>query len=358
MKKKLILLFAFAQIVLFSFSCKKEQVNTQPLSAGTETDNLSINANGDTISLFKDIPVYGIYRYPVVQDTLPPGIVRLSNPAVAKFINITPILKNYKKGMQLLLTLYGQEDYYDRLAYIYFSDKKPVADGPDQSIKTNSGIEAMRFITPFFSNTSNPNKKIFVSDVTDITDIIPYLNKDVWVAVQIDNNPEYRVSGKAGFTFSLDIVKTSTAPSSSYVQNLFKTSMYQKNYADTFVTDKALTNARISFTTSAHGSATGGEEYAHRKHYIYIDGVLASTIDTKKDCGPYRQFSPLGNPGIFIGNNTFNPRNWCPGEVLPHYSIYLGNLAKGQHIIRVEVPDADFGSAGDNIIVSGYLTGN
>lgn len=154
------------------------------------------------------------------------------------------------------------------------------------------------------------------------------------------------------------MVKTNTTPSDKYVQQVFKTNMYTQIYADTFATPKALTDARLSIITSAHGSASGGEEYAHRKHYVYVDGVLASTIDTKKDCSSYQKYSPLGNPFIFIGNNSFNPRNWCPGEVLPRYSVYLGSLSAGKHIVKVEVPDADFGSPGDVIIVSSFLTGN
>ncbi len=312
----------------------------------------------DTISLFKNIPVYGIYRYPVVDDTLPNGIIRLSNPAVARHINITSAMQNYTKGLQLVLTLYAQEDDYDRLGYVYFSDKKPVADGPDQSILTNRGLEVMRIITPFFLSTSNPNKLTYALDVTDITDIIPLFKKDIWVAVQIDNNPEYRIQDKAGFLFSLDLVKSSTTPLTSYLQNIFKTSMTQKIYQDTFITTKNLTDAEINIYTSGHGSASGGEEYAHRVHNIYIDGVLKYTFNPQKDCAPYRKYSPRGNPFIFIGNNTYNPRNWCPGEVLPHNYVYLGNLAAGNHTIRVEIPDADFGSPGDNIIVSAYLTGN
>lgn len=344
---------------LLSFaSCRKDQAITNESPVGiVNASATALVTKGDTIPLFTNIPVYGIYRYPVVQDTLPQGIERLSNPAVARMINISPILKNYKKGMKLLLTLYGQEDFYDRLAYVYFSDKKPVADGPDQSISTNSGIEAMRFITPFFSNTTNPSQKTFISDVTDITDILPYINKpNVWVAVQIDNNPEYRIANKAGFTFSLSMVKTSTEPSGKYIQPLFKTAMTSKQYEHTFQTIKALTGARLYITTSGHGAASGGEEYAHRRHDIYVDGLLADNINTEKNCASYRQYSPLGNPGIFIGNGSFNPRNWCPGEVLPRYSIYIGNLAQGSHTIKIDIPNADFGSPGDNIIVSGYLT--
>lgn len=191
MKKKFLAFVLTLLCTTIFISCKKEQISSAlPKASIAEESASELVAKGDTIPLFTNIPVYGIYRYPVVQDTLPMSIVRLSNPSVARMINITPILKNYKKGMQLLLTLYGQEDYYDRLAYVYFSDKKPVADGPDQSIYTNRGIEAMRFITPFFSNTSNPSSKTFVSDVTDITDMLPYINKkNMWVAVQIDNNP-------------------------------------------------------------------------------------------------------------------------------------------------------------------------
>ncbi len=360
MKVLRFLLFVSASVSIGFVSCSKDQSISSISALEQERSSTAVNelvANGDTISLFDNIPVYGIYRYPVVQDTLPAGIERLSNPAVARLINISPILKNYKKGMQLVLTLYGQEDFYDRLAYVYFSDKKPVADGPDQGIKTNSGIEAMRFITPFFSNTTNPSQKTFVSDVTDITDLLPYINKsNVWVAVQIDNNPEYRIANKAGFTFSLSIVKTDTEPSSKYIQPLFKTSMTSKQYEYAFQTTKALTGARIYITTSGHGAASGGEEYAHRRHDIYLDGLLTEAIATEKNCASYQKYSPLGNPGIFIGNGSFNPRNWCPGEVLPRYSVYVGDLAPGNHTLKIDVPSADFGSPGDNIIVSSYLT--
>lgn len=345
-------------LIAVVYGCNKSSDVTYK-SSNSATEKSSVLAfSRDTISLFKNIPVYGIYRYPVVDDTLPNGIIRLSNPAVARLINISDAIKQYKKGLQLVLTLYAQEDDYDRLAYVYFSDKKPVADGPDQSILTNRGIETMRFITPFFLSTTNPNQLTYTLDVTDITDIIPLLRKDIWVAVQIDNNPEYRIQNKAGFLFSLDLVKSATSLLNSYVQNLFKTAMTQNTFEDTFSVRKNITDAVINIYTSGHGSASGGEEYAHRTHNIYVDGVLKYTFNPKKDCAPYRKYSPQGNPFIFLGNNSYNPRNWCPGEVLPHNYVYAGNLAAGKHTVRVEIPDADFGSPGDNIIVSAYLTGD
>lgn len=182
--------------------------------------------------------------------------------------------------------------------------------------------------------------------------------KNMWVSLEISNNPEYRVTGKAGFTFSLYMVKTQTKQDFSYFQNLFKTSMTTQSYTYSFSTPKSLSDARLNLFTSGHGSASGGEEYAHRLHYVSVNGQLLDTIDTQKDCAPYKMYSPRGNPGIFQGNNTFNPRNWCPDEVLPHNYVYIGNLPAGKHTVTVTVPDADFGSPGDLIMVSAYLVGN
>lgn len=112
--------------LVLAAGCRKTDLQqTQVDVAGDRLNDAAgvseLTAKGDTIAIMENIPVYCIYRYPVVQDTLPKGVTRLSNPAVTRLVNIANALKNYKGGLQLVLKLHAQDDDYDRLGYVYFS---------------------------------------------------------------------------------------------------------------------------------------------------------------------------------------------------------------------------------------------
>jgi len=62
-----------------------------------------------------------------------------------------------------------------------------------------------------------------------------------------------------------------------------------------------------------HGSAAGGDEYENTMDTLDVNGAKVGSFSTAIDCAPYAKYSPDGNPGIFTGNTTGNPRNWCPG---------------------------------------------
>ena len=54
------------------------------------------------------------------------------------------------------------------------------------------------------------------------------------------------------------------------------------------------------------------------------------------DCASYEQHSPRGNPGIFRNNTSSNPRNWCPGALVPSHTFPI-TLRAGQQSVALAV---------------------
>ncbi len=77
----------------------------------------------------------------------------------------------------------------------------------------------------------------------------------------------------------------------------------------------------VTVIVSGHGSGAGGDEYESTMDTLDLNGAKVGTFSTAIDCAPYAKYSPDGNPGIFKGNTTNNPRNWCPGAPVPPHTF-------------------------------------
>jgi hypothetical protein len=69
---------------------------------------------------------------------------------------------------------------------------------------------------------------------------------------------------------------------------------------------------------------------------VTLNGTQVGSFNTKVDCASFEQYSPDGNPGIFRNNNTSNPRNWCPGELVPPRS-FAATLNTGSNAVSLGI---------------------
>jgi hypothetical protein len=77
-----------------------------------------------------------------------------------------------------------------------------------------------------------------------------------------------------------------------------------------------------------HGAANGGDEYKHTTDTLMLNGNVVGSFSTMVDCKRYRQYSPDGNPFIFLNNKTNNPRNWCPGALVAARAFKVNLLSE------------------------------
>lgn len=77
----------------------------------------------------------------------------------------------------------------------------------------------------------------------------------------------------------------------------------------------------VTVIVTGHGSGAGGDEYEYTSDTVTVGGQKVGTFSTKIDCAPFAKLSPDGNPGIFQGNTSYNPRNWCPGALVPSHTF-------------------------------------
>ena len=67
-----------------------------------------------------------------------------------------------------------------------------------------------------------------------------------------------------------------------------------------------------------------------------LNGQQIGSFSTQIDCASYEQYSPDGNPGIFRNNNGSNPRNWCPGALVPSHT-FPATLAAGTNSVSLGI---------------------
>jgi hypothetical protein len=90
---------------------------------------------------------------------------------------------------------------------------------------------------------------------------------------------------------------------------------------------------------SGHGAESGGDEYANTKDTLDVNGHSVGMFDTALDCAQYAKLSPDGNQGIFGNNKSSNPRNWCPGALVPSH-IFDASLEPGMNSISLAIEPA------------------
>jgi hypothetical protein len=73
---------------------------------------------------------------------------------------------------------------------------------------------------------------------------------------------------------------------------------------------------------------------------IFLDGTLKTQFTPwRLDCGSYRLYNPVsGNFDDGLSSSDLSRSNWCPGTITNPVFIELGDLAAGEHTIRIQIP--------------------
>ena len=118
----------------------------------------------------------------------------------------------------------------------------------------------------------------------------------------------------------------------------------------TFANSGAALSGYVSVIVSGHGSSMGGDEYMNTQDTLGVNGQQVGSFSTEMDCAPYAALSPDGNPGIFQGNTTYNPRNWCPGAgvTVHRFAVTLGS---GSNTVTLDINPSQVPS-GSNYVTS------
>lgn len=128
----------------------------------------------------------------------------------------------------------------------------------------------------------------------------------------------------------------------------------------TFSLDKPLQGAYLRYISTGHGGWESGDEFLPKMNSIELNGkLLHQFIPWRQDCGSYRLFNPAsGNFSNGLSSSDYSRSNWCPGTVTNPEFIYIGDLAAGEHTIRVRIPMGEReGSSFNAWNVSGVLFG-
>jgi hypothetical protein len=101
-------------------------------------------------------------------------------------------------------------------------------------------------------------------------------------------------------------------------------------------------SGHVTVIVSGHGSDSDGDEYEYTKDTLSLGslesdaGTVLGSFSTEINCAPYAAASPDGNPGIFLYNATFNPRNWCPGALVPSHT-FPATLSPGSNDVVLDI---------------------
>ncbi|MET0591961.1 MAG: peptide-N-glycosidase F-related protein, partial [Polyangiaceae bacterium] len=142
-----------------------------------------------------------------------------------------------------------------------------------------------------------------------------------------------------GFKYSLEFVSTQPLGSakSTILTGLYYYSANTVPVNGTFENNTgASLSGRVTVIVTGHGAEAGGNEYMNTQDTVSLNGTQLGTFRTNVDCASYAQYSPDGNPGIFRNNTTSNPRNWCPGELIPPRS-FSATLNTGSNTVSLGI---------------------
>jgi hypothetical protein len=304
-----------------------------------------------TFKIFDQIPQFGMY---VMMDpanyTPPAGVLMWSYGTV-----FLTKLSSLQKGMigadvKARVTYHAQCDNYDRLGGLFFM-VLPAGQAPTAS---DQRTELARFITPFsdYMRGALATYVFPMADISTFANVLADPSRDVWIGIAGGSNP-YTGSGDpcpsvaadfkaVGFKYSLDFVSTQplAARSSTILTALYYNSATTVPVTGTFTNSSgASLTGRVTVIVTGHGSAAGGNEYMNTQDTVTLNGTQIGAFSTMVNCASFEQYSPDGNTGIFRNNTTNNPRNWCPGELVPPRS-FPATLNTGSNAVSLGITPA------------------
>ncbi|MCH5232271.1 MAG: hypothetical protein J1E78_01435 [Muribaculaceae bacterium] len=283
-------------------------------------------------------------------------------------------------------------DNYDRIGNINLAFVPKGASG--YATAEIDRIEIARFITPFMDKNKEPNTVPYSYNIDNLSEILRDTDLrnqyDFWIEYELFGVPyaaNKQIEGCEGrsdtFAGTLEFQtggKTTPTKGNVLIPIVIKKPEYVgnnlNNYDETatdtlgktvktyvFDVPEDVEDARIILITSNHGANRGGEEYNRRDHFIYYDDELALTYKPgRQSCEPFRERNTQRN-GIY-GREPYPDEvwqsfsNWCPGDVIDTRLLMIGDVKKGEHQIKISVPDAEFVDHQGDIPVSMYFHGH
>jgi hypothetical protein len=300
-----------------------------------------------TFKLFDHIPQFGMYATSDPAYTPPAGVL-MWNVGTVFVVRLADAQKaQIGSDLAARVTYHAQCDNYDRLGLVFFlTTAKGETPKP-----ADPRTEIVRFVTPF----SDYNRGTLATHVYPNADISTFAttladpSRDVWVGIAGGSNPydgdPCTNAGVAadfksiGFKYSLDFISTkplAAAPGVTLtaIANVSATSVPVKG---TFThAGASAIDGHVIVIVSGHGSDSGGHEYRSTQDTVTLNGKQIGSFDTRIDCAEYEKFSPDGNPGIFRNNTSSNPRNWCPGALVPSH-VFSASLMPGANAVSMGV---------------------
>jgi len=307
--------------------------------------------------LFDQVPQFGIYVFADPVGYTPPAGVLMWSFGTEWAVKLTPEQQAMIGGdVAARITYHAQCDNYDRLGGLFFV-VKPKGQAPEV---TDVRTELVRFITPF----SDYRRGALATHVYPDADLSPWASvladgaHDVWIGIAGGSNPydgdpctgagvtpEFAA---VGFKYSVELVSTRPRATGA-VQALAGVAAPMATavpVAGAFANPGVPVSGHVTVIVSGHGSAGGGDEYQYTQDTVTLNGEVVGSFSTMIDCAPYRQASPDGNPGIFQNNLSGNPRNWCPGALVPSHSfpvtLKAGDNPVSLGISPAAVPDGSY----------------
>ncbi len=376
---------------LLSFACLSLlAIPVMKIGAETTTEE----TNKKTLTFFDAAVFYDGYQLDSIFDAdKDDGILRLRNSLYSKKMTADE-LDAFGDVTTMDVTIGALCDNYDRIGNINLA---LVPKGQEKYSIDDEGVERIelgRFITPFMNKNKRPKEVPYSYQMDYIGRIFHDSNLrekyDFWLEFELFGVPyaaNQQIFGcsKRNDVFAGTLSFTTTTPASANTDDNvlvpinMKVPEYQAgnlcNYnelgTDTigkttktykFNLEEDVNDSQIVLITSNHGADTNGEEYNRRWHYIYFDDALVLTYKPgRESCEPFRKYNTQGN-GIYGGSAKTDAEwqsfsNWCPGDVIDNRIIHLGAMKKGEHKVRISVPDAVFAGGQGYIPVSLYLQG-
>lgn len=304
-----------------------------------------------TFKIFDQIPQFGMYAESDPKNYTPPSGVLMWNYG-SFFLTKLSASQQSQVGSDVAarITYHAQCDNYDRLASVFLL-LEPKGQAPKT---TDPRIELVRFITPF----SDYNRGTLATHVYPNADISTYAttladtSRDVWIGIGGGSNPydgdpctnanvtpEFKA---IGYKFSLEFVssKALAGGPATTLTGIYYVPATTVPVTATIENPGGSLVGRVTVIVSGHGSAAGGDEYRYTQDTVSVNGTQVGAFSTMINCASFATFSPDGNQGIFQNNTNGNPRNWCPGALVPSHT-YPVTLTAGTNRVSLGITPAD-----------------
>ena len=294
--------------------------------------------------------------------------------------------------LNLNVTVKACCDNYDRIGNVNIAlvNKGEKDYNPQETPR----IEIGRFITPFMDKNKDPKEVPYGYEINYLSPILRDQDLrdkyDLWLELEIFGIPYAANQQIAGCKDRSDVFAGSLSFETDEAAGMTNGNVlvpivikkpeyiggnlnnYNENATDelgktvktyTFEVPEDVKSSQIVLITSNHGANDNGEEYNRRWHFVYFDDELVlSYRPGRETCEPFRKYNTQAN-GIYGYSRRSDAMwqsfsNWCPGDVIDNRIIELESLSKGEHKVRIEVPDAVFAGSQGDIPVSMYFHGN